>query len=391
VASVSCAVGLGLGAAACGSAPPASHATAANAAVAPSAAEPALALPAGVGAPRSTILIGDLHGTREIPAFVGRLTSTVLARQPVVLALEFTGDVAPSLDAYLASDGGQAARDAFMRTPWWQNEYQDGRRSVAMLELIDTARRLRGSGAKLTVACIDKNADGDDDGHKRDAAMADNVQALRAAHPDATLVVYAGNFHTRKTVQRRPGYETMAMVLAKRGLTTVSLNPHWPDGSAWVCPSASPNECGPQFMVGRAEDAGVHLERSSDGAYDGWFGTGTVTASPPAAFPALAAELDAQLAGLGSSPSARRAHATRAYNAKQYAQCAEDYASIAPPTRLDLYNQACCLALAGNKDAALDRLRAAVDLGYADAAGAEADSDLASLRGDPRWPFAKRP
>jgi hypothetical protein len=140
-----------------------------------------------------------------------------------------------------------------------------------------------------------------------------------------------------------------------------------------------------------APERGVHLERSPDGAYDGWFGVGAVTASPPAGFPELAARLDAQLASLARSPSAQRAHARQAYNARQYARCADEYARIAPPTARDVYNHACCLALAGNKDAAIERLRAALDLGYKDTAGAAADSDLASLRDDPRWPFAKQP
>lgn len=383
VASVVGVVGLG-GLAACSSAAP-------RAQVATAATEAPLVLPPGVGGPGTTVLIGDLHGTREIPAFVGRLVSTLSTRQPVVLALEIPGEVTAGLEAFLASDGGRAAREAFTRDPWWSNPYQDGRRSVAMLDLIDTARRLRAAGAKITVDCFDRPATDPTDAQSRDGAMAKQVIALRTAQPDAALVVYAGNIHTRKAAMpRRPDYETMAMRLVKDGVAAVSLDAHWAEGSAWVCTGSTTSDCGAQFMGGRSDERGVHLERSKDGAYDGWFGTGAITASPPAAFPELAAKLDAQLADLGNSPSARRAHALRAYNAKQYVQCAEEFARIAPPTPNDVYSQACCLALAGNKDAAFERLRAAIDLGFKDAAGAEADADLASLRGDPRWPFAAK-
>jgi hypothetical protein len=376
-----------LGLVACSSPPTAAHAPQAP------AAEPPLALPPGVGEPSSTVLIGDLHGTREIPAFVGRLVSTLVTHQPVVLALEIPREVASPLDAFLASDGGPAARDAFTHGPWWHNEYQDGRRSVAMLELIDTARQLRAAGANLTVACIDMPAT-EPTGQTRDDAMAQQVMALRAAQPAAVLVVYAGDVHTRKAAMpRRPDYVTMAMRMMAAGIANggamVSLDASWAEGSAWVCMGASPGDCGPRFMVGKSDERGIHLERSPDGAYDGWVGVGAVTASPPAAFPELAAGLDAQLAGIASSPSARRTHARQAYNARQYARCADEYARITPPTAGDVYNQACCLALSGNKDAALERLRAALDLGYQDAAGAAADADLASLRDDPRWPFAK--
>lgn len=377
-----------LGLVACSSPSAAAHAPQAPAAESP------LVLPPGVGEPSSTVLIGDLHGTREIPAFVGRLVATLVARQPVVLALEIPQEVAPSLDAFLASDGGAAARDAFTRGPWWRAEYQDGRRSVAMLELIDRARRLRAAGANLRVACIDMPATDPSQAQTRDNAMAEQVMALRAAQPGAVLVVYAGNIHTRKAaLPQRPDYATMAMRMTAgmpHAGSIVSLNARWAEGSAWVCMGSTPGDCGPQFMAGRPDERGVHLERSPDGAYDGWFGVGAVTASPPAGFPELAARLDDQLAELSSSPGAWRAHAQRAYNAGQYAQCADAYARITAPTAVDVYNQACCLAQAGNKDAALDRLRAAHDLGFEDAAAAAADDDLASLRDDPRWPFAKQ-
>src|ERR1044071_5346579 len=58
-----------LGLVACSPPPAAAHAPQAP------AAQPPLVLPPGVGEPGSTVLIGDLHGTREIPAFVGQLVS----------------------------------------------------------------------------------------------------------------------------------------------------------------------------------------------------------------------------------------------------------------------------------------------------------------------------
>lgn len=226
----------------------------------------------------------------------------------------------------------------------------------------------------------------------RDEAMAQTLMTLRTAQPDALLVVYAGNIHTRKAAMaRRPGYETMAMRMLRSGVTAIALDAHYADGSAWVCTGVAATDCGPQFMAGRADERGIRLEPSRDGAYDGWFGVGPITASPPAGFPELAAKLDGQLAALASSSGARRARALRAYHSKQYVQCAEEFASIVPPTADDAYSQACCLALAGNKDAAFERLRTAIDLGLKDSAQAENDPDLASLRGDPRWPFSAKP
>jgi hypothetical protein len=261
-----------------------------------------------------------------------------------------------------------------------------------MVDLIDKARQLRAAGEKITVECIDVALADREHKQSRDAAMAEALIAVRAAQPAAALVIYAGNVHTRKAgMASRPGYETMAMQLVRGGVAAIALDARYADGSAWVCTGPAPADCGPRFMSGIVAERGIHLERSSDGAYDGWFDVGAITASPPAGFPDLAAKLDAQLANLASSASAKSARALRAYKAQQYRQCADEFASIEPATADAAYGQACCLALAGDKDAALTRLRAAKDLGFKRVSEAEADPDLASLRGDPRWPFANQP
>lgn len=55
------------------------------------------------------------------------------------------------------------------------------------------------------------------------------------------------------------------------------------------------------------------------------------------------------------------------------------------PSPTATYNEACALALAGKKDEAFAKLQEAVRRGWANAAHAQKDPDLASLRDDPRW------
>src|ERR1700754_4809008 len=66
-------------------------------------------LPPGTLPPHGTLLLGDVHGTEEIPAFIAKLVTTVAAHEPVVLGLEIEAARVPSLAAYLASDGSSAA------------------------------------------------------------------------------------------------------------------------------------------------------------------------------------------------------------------------------------------------------------------------------------------
>jgi hypothetical protein len=352
-----------------------------------SPASPAAIVPVlapGTLALHSAILIGDLHGTREIPAFVGALVTELVAREPVVLGLEIPKAEVPSLDDFLGSDGGPAAREAALRDLWWHADRQDGRRSAAMFELIDTVRRLRARGARVEVVYFDARGS---DAETRDAAMASKLVAARQTSPDTALVVYVGNLHARRAETReRPGYTWMAMHLAKAGVVFTTLDPHYGAGSAWVCEGRAAADCGAHYTGGYdTTTPGVHLEPSSDGGYDGWFGVASVTASPPAAFPALAVGLDAKLAALRDSPEAHRSRARSAARDKDYARCIAELLRVGAPSADDAYNLACCYALADNRDAAFDQLRAARTRGYKDLAGMKTDTDLDSLHGDPRW------
>jgi hypothetical protein len=352
----------------------------------PSPVRDALLLPRELGAPGATILLGELHGTRELPSFVARLVTQLAAARPVVLGLEIHPDQLPSLATYLASDGGKPARDAALRDPWWHSTFQDGRRSVAMFELIETARALRAGGARVDVTCFDRGAREGGTADDREESMARDLLAVRRARPEATLVVFAGNLHTRRAL--RPGrssHDWMAMRLATAGVAFVTLDARYADGSAWNCMGSQPGDCGPHSAGGRGDERGIHLERSEDGGHDGWYGVGPITASPPAALPELAVGLDAKLAALREA-GARRAASGRAYEAKDYARCAAELDQIDGATAGDAYNQACCLALKGDKDAAFDRLRTAIERGFKDFDHASKDPDLASLHADPRWP-----
>jgi hypothetical protein len=367
----------------CGSSP----APAAAPTTPPSAAPPPIELSAEALPPHGTLLLGDLHGTREIPAFVGRLVATVAAREAVVLALEIPQEYAPSIQAFLASDGSPAMRRQLVAGPWWQAPYQDGRRSVAAADLLETIRALRAAGRPIEVVAID---DSSQDSAAREEAMAHNVIAARRAHPDAALIVYAGNLHTgKREVAFRPGFAWMAMRVAAAGIPLVSLDARFAEGTAWTCRDAVADHCGVGFVAGRGPELGIRIEPAPSGAYDGWFGVGAVTTSPPAGLPALAAGLEAKIAAALTSPRAVHAKARRAYDARRYEQCADLLATISSPDAGIAYDHACCLALAGRKDDALARLQYAIGAGFQDLAHIEQDPDLASLRGDPRWPIKK--
>lgn len=109
---------------------------------------------------------------------------------------------------------------------------------------------------------------------------------------------------------------------------------------------------------------------------------------PPATPPPSPAVASGSSVGSGSAPAMTPGDPTgdpafAAYNAKDWAKCAELYAKKTTPDAL--YNGACCAALAGNKDDAFARLDKVVADGFRDLSHIEKDTDLDSLHGDPRW------
>lgn len=87
-----------------------------------------------------------------------------------------------------------------------------------------------------------------------------------------------------------------------------------------------------------------------------------------------------------------RSQALTAYHNKQYRESAQRYeesfaVKTAQPSAGDFYNAACSWALAGESNRAFHNLDLAIKVGWDDAAHLKADSDLATLHTDKRWPM----
>ena len=171
------------------------------------------------------IVLGELHGTREIPALTGLLLRHYAAQGPVMLALEMPQSEQPALDRYLASDGGKAAWQALASTPFWQvnDDQHDGRRSVQMRQLVEEMRVLCNQGAVVQVLAYDvtKAAADAHDHHWRDAQMAANLRKSVDGYP-GTTVVLTGNVHAMRA---RPDWAPPELQLAPMTSQLLDLQP----------------------------------------------------------------------------------------------------------------------------------------------------------------------
>jgi erythromycin esterase-like protein len=218
---------------------------------------------------RRLVMLGEMHGTTEIPAIAGDLVArwTGGHAQSVLLGLEATTADQARVDRYLASDGTAADRADLLAGEHWTEPMHDGRDSRAIAGLIERLRTLRAAGADVSIAMFDAPGAGE-----RNARMAASLRSAIAAHQGARVLVLTGNVHAMtgeppEMFSAGKPYKlptTMARHLAD--LHPVSINVGAAQGDFWACQDT----CGRHLaMQGRHPSiAEPSLERNDPG--DTW-------------------------------------------------------------------------------------------------------------------------
>ena len=226
------------------------------------------------------VFLGELHGTNEAPALAAELACEMAHRPDgVTLALEIPSTDQPQIDRYLASAGTISDQSKLISTPHWQTpmDKQDGRRSLAMLALLDRVRQLRAASVKIEVLAFD----GWSTGAPRDAIMAENLRASMRQRPRASFLVLVGNVHASKSkgAPSDSQFETMAYLLSSE--SPLSLLVDSSAGTAWVC--MGDQGCG-VHNVGRVAQlpTGFAVGNSPLPGYDGSVVLESFSASLPA-------------------------------------------------------------------------------------------------------------
>jgi len=239
----------------------------------------------------TVLLLGEMHGTVESPAFVSNAACLALrAGHPVTVALEIPREEQARVDAFLASSGNGTDRAALLASPFWRAEYQDGRRSQAMLSMLDELRHLQRAGGRLRVRLVDRMA-APAVPADRDRWMAEALAQAFDEAPEHVLIALMGNLHVRvsRGTPWDPNYEPAGFVLVSRrsDLRLTSLDVSYQGGTAWVCTSPDAASCAARTVRGRADaQAGrVVLNPQVTNGYHGVYDVGTLTASPPAQAP----------------------------------------------------------------------------------------------------------
>lgn len=148
--------------------------------------------------PGASVLLGEVHGTVEVPRFLADLSCLALKRGlRVKVMLEASIQENESFARFLASAGGPGDRARLQAGEHWQSEFPDGRSSKAMIDLLEEFRRQRAAGGDLVVLGLM----GSDGAASGDAFMAQEFLRARKADPMGLAIVLAGGNHVRV----RPG------------------------------------------------------------------------------------------------------------------------------------------------------------------------------------------
>jgi hypothetical protein len=136
------------------------------------------------------IIVGERHGTAQIPAFFAELACLAAAQGPLIVGLEMEADQQQALDTFLRSDGSASARQAWRRQKHWR--LRDGRGSAAMWALVERLRQLKAGGRDVTAIAFMHQANTPE---ARERAMAEAWARALAGRTEARLLVLIGSVH----------------------------------------------------------------------------------------------------------------------------------------------------------------------------------------------------
>lgn len=255
-------------------------------------------------------IFGEMHGTRESPAFVGSIACGLASGgKRLLIAVELDATANSSIqNAWSLSD---EQFDEVLRASGWFRR-ADGVGSEAMFKLIGELHRLKLQGRSIDIVAF--NGFRDEAQRQRfislpgqgphEAAQAENIRRAAESQPYDHVLVLVGNLHARKVPVERGAvrYKPMAMQLGSAAEVT-TLNMRSSGGSMWNC-LTKPNvtlEPGKPIPPG-AIDCGNHQTGLSsvdlgpeafvklgpfpgepaETGYDGFYWLGRVNGSPPA-------------------------------------------------------------------------------------------------------------
>lgn len=232
------------------------------------------------------VIVGETHGSVQAPAAFAGIVCEAARRGPIRVAVELPQSMQSQLDVFLGADGDVEAMAALAGTPFMDPAINDGRTSRAMLDMLQSVRRLRVSGSDIALVAFQPSTQMPSDLPQSYYEVEMGYLLSRAAvvRPHGRIMVLVGNVHASKTsfanlpevglpaAAHLPPGDVLSLAVVRQG------------GQTWSCRQ---HGCGPSDVgLGYEADArGIIMTPYREGAYDGVLALGPATASPPVSMP----------------------------------------------------------------------------------------------------------
>mgnify|MGYP000875777592 CR=1 FL=1 len=219
------------------------------------------------------ILLGEIHGSVEMPAFVGNLVCHFAKeKRAVILGLEMPASMQAHFNEFMASQGTADDRERLLAAEFWTTAKDYGQASSAIFALVEQERSLKMSGYPVLLFAFDGSEERShqkiSDSEKmipRDFMMGVNIAMRALQYEHHQVVVLTGNLHAEKNSEdnRMPSYiEKFLPVFSARFMPAVG-------GEAWGCygRSIETMKCGVRDLntdtrdVAPGYDAIIKMER----------------------------------------------------------------------------------------------------------------------------------
>ncbi|WP_395945234.1 hypothetical protein [Brevundimonas sp.] len=230
------------------------------------------------------IVVGELHGTAEVPTAFAQIVCAASERGPVVVALEMGEAMQPVLDDLIVAQDEIQARARLNDSPMTNPRINDdGRSSEAIFAMLDTVRQLKASGRDVSFHAFQPTTRPVTPRLEQswsELAMAQNIAQAVSDSPGSRILVLVGGFHARKTIYSRWAEIGLPAIAHLPTAETLTLKVAQQGGAHWGC---STETCGalPSMESYDPASRGILLGPVEDGAYDGILAVGPWTASPP--------------------------------------------------------------------------------------------------------------
>lgn len=175
---------------------------------------------------KKVIVVGEMHGTTEVPLFVLQLTKQLKRTQKkLTVGLEIPINYQKDINEFMKKGDFEKLKklDHF--------KYPDGRTSIAMEQLIKGLRELK----SVRVICFDIDTNLSS-GVNRDSLMGVNLSNI---YEGGQMIILTGNLHANlKEGYWRPNFKSATYHFNKNKKFNdklISLNTYYAGGTIWNC------------------------------------------------------------------------------------------------------------------------------------------------------------